>query len=719
MRKFLGIVSLLVLFSFSQPIRAQELDSLFNLSLSELSAIKVEVTSYVPEELESASGIVTVITKEDISNNYCRDMVDVLNMVPGINISKDEDYTTFTSRGLYGFEGRTLIMVDGMQLSDLYFGSYVIGNDFPIHMIERVEINRGPGSVLFGGTAELAVINIVTQSGNDIDGIKLSARYGQLPDTYGHYDFSLMGGKKVKDADFSLLASFGKARRSDGRAAFINYDTQFDHYEESAGLQNSNVVARLKIKDNTKFNFIFNQYRNKQVRGFDIDPNIGDSSGIGNVFRTFEEGVNQRRVEYTYTTVATNLEHKVPLGKDLSLVPMISYQYSYPFERRVANSPREEVDIHRIKGSLYGVYNPNKIEVIAGGEYFGDYASINRPWPDSPMEFLRKSISDAGTDNIYISNYSLFGNIKYILIESKNQLNLIGGVRYDYNELYGQKTNPRIGVTYSGNRFSGKVLFNSAFRAPLVGNNAFSRYGLDPDTAKYSRDPNGVSPESTIVIELEAGLKIGAHSFIRINLYQQEIRDIIEFRYNYMNRDLYSDNGGRIGTRGIEAEWQMKTSRYDGMLNVSLINPIFYYHENPWAYSYNSPRGGDTYITPDNNNGYPTRLELLSVPGYKVYTNHSYSIAKKLTAGINILYVDKRYAYNGGGTSKLVDEQVIFGAGISYKNPIPGMTIQLSIHDLFNQRLNIATAWYDGAYDVLPYKGREISLTVFYKLPIN
>ena len=56
-------------------------------------------------------------------------------------------------------------MVDGMQISDLRFGSFTMGDVIPVHLIERIEVIRGPGSVVYGGIAELAVVNIITSTG--------------------------------------------------------------------------------------------------------------------------------------------------------------------------------------------------------------------------------------------------------------------------------------------------------------------------------------------------------------------------------------------------------------------------------------------------------------------------------------------------------------------------------------------------------------------------
>ena len=687
----------------------QNMDSVFNLPLEELLKIKISVTSKSSESSREAVNIVSVITQKDIELNHCRDLVDVINMIPGLNLSKDDDYTTFTSRGLYGFEGRTLIMVDGMQLSDLYFGSYVIGNDFPIHLVERIEVIRGPGSVMYGGAAELTVINIVTLKGENIDGISINARYGQLTNTPGHADVGLVGGKSYKNISYSILATYGEARRTDASAAYVGLDTRFKHNKESAGLSNGSIVGNIRVKDKTEIKLIYNRYTNNQVRRFSVIP---DSANPGSqIYPSIEEGIAARKVNYIYTTGGAGVNHIFQVSDILSLVPGINYQYSYPYQR---TPDREEVFTQRLKPTLHGLFEWSATELIIGGEYFGDFSIVHRPDEVNKIDYLRKFIDDKGRDQLLISNAAAYARFKHGFKFRRSDLYLVAGLRYDVNELYGSRFNPKLGLSFVHKKINSKILYSSAFRAPLVGNNAFSRYGLNPDTALYTRNRNGVGAEYTNIIELEFGMIPTENLYLQLNAYKQWVNEIIEFRYNYMNGDLYSDNGGKISTAGVEAEVKYVSEFYKGLINFSYIKPYFTDDVNPWAYSYNNPKGGDTYITPDNENGYPTRLELLSVPSIKVYTNQTTFLTEQIAFSANALFVDNRYAYNGSGTSKLLNAQIIVGAGLLFSQVLPGLSLQVSIHDIFNEYLNIATAWYDGGYDVLPYKGREISISASY-----
>src|SRR6266700_676703 len=82
---------------------------------------KIQVASKFMENIDVAPGSLTMITKKDIERNHCRDLVDVFNMVPGFNIVAQQNLMSLASLGIFT-EGRILIMVDGLQLSDLGIG---------------------------------------------------------------------------------------------------------------------------------------------------------------------------------------------------------------------------------------------------------------------------------------------------------------------------------------------------------------------------------------------------------------------------------------------------------------------------------------------------------------------------------------------------------------------------------------------------------------------
>jgi len=61
----------------------------------------------------------------------------------------------------------------------------LIGTEFilDIDLVDRVEIIRGPGSVVYGNNAFFGVINVITRKGRQLNGVETSVEYGGF-DTY-------------------------------------------------------------------------------------------------------------------------------------------------------------------------------------------------------------------------------------------------------------------------------------------------------------------------------------------------------------------------------------------------------------------------------------------------------------------------------------------------------------------------------------------------------
>lgn len=124
---------------------------------------------------------VNVVTREAIEKIAPTGMGDLFEHLPGLNVS----HTSMGSvrpmiRGLY--DERVLVMVDGIRLSEQRGGGDHALSINP-GQIERIEVVRGPGSVLYGSDAIGGVINIITRNSRherrDASGVRaeLGAQY--------------------------------------------------------------------------------------------------------------------------------------------------------------------------------------------------------------------------------------------------------------------------------------------------------------------------------------------------------------------------------------------------------------------------------------------------------------------------------------------------------------------------------------------------------------
>lgn len=205
------------------------IDALLKLSLEELMQVKVETVSKNVEDLYSAPGIISVISAEEIRRFGGNSLHDVLeratSIVMGGSILYPRNNTVMRGDQVNGLDRHILVLIDGRPVRDSLAGgvNFPIYNAFPLSMVERLEIIRGPGSVLYGTNAFTGVINIVTRDQPIREGeageITLSggSRHAKHFDGYGSVSNDTLhvavGAKYFQDDgwDFSAVDVNGRA----------------------------------------------------------------------------------------------------------------------------------------------------------------------------------------------------------------------------------------------------------------------------------------------------------------------------------------------------------------------------------------------------------------------------------------------------------------------------------------------------------------------------
>src|SRR5438105_1626784 len=139
------------------------------------------------QALGSVPASITVVTAEEIERYGWTTLDQVLQSVPGFYLTNDRNYVYLGVRGIgrpTDYNTRILVLLNGHDLNEPVLGAAPGGSDLAVDMktVERIEIVRGPGSALYGSHAMHAVVNIITQSADDMNGISASARAGSRGD---------------------------------------------------------------------------------------------------------------------------------------------------------------------------------------------------------------------------------------------------------------------------------------------------------------------------------------------------------------------------------------------------------------------------------------------------------------------------------------------------------------------------------------------------------
>jgi len=130
---------------------------------------EVVAASRASEQVEDAPSSVSLVGERELSAFASPTIAEAVRGVPGIYLSDDRSYVTLGMRGLgrlgsYG--NRLLVTYDGQSMNDDWIGSSYVGYDGLTDLgdVQRIEVVRGPGSVLYGTNALSGVINVVSQS---------------------------------------------------------------------------------------------------------------------------------------------------------------------------------------------------------------------------------------------------------------------------------------------------------------------------------------------------------------------------------------------------------------------------------------------------------------------------------------------------------------------------------------------------------------------------
>lgn len=119
--------------------------------------------------------------------------------------------------------------------------------------------------------------------------------------------------------------------------------------------------------------------------------------------------------------------------------------------------------------------------------------------------------------------------------------------------------------------------------------------------------------------------------------------------------------------------------------------------------------GGDTYLAIHRPG------ELMGAAPWKLYTHHLWRLREGLSMQGSALWLSAKNGTDGLERTRTEPAQLILNAGLLWSGLRPGLDVDLSIHDLANQRLKLVTPFYDGGYDTTPWKGREVSLSLSYR----
>lgn len=174
------------------------------LSLDDLLQLEVTSVSKQSEPLDEAASAIQVITGEDIRRSGAVNLVDALRLAPNLNVQQINSYARAVSaRGFNAlFANKLLVLIDGRFIyTPLYAGVLWDAQNVLLEDLDRVEVISGPGGTLWGANAVNGVINVVTKSARETQGLYVSGAAGSFLEDFRAVRY---GGKTGEDVFYRV-----------------------------------------------------------------------------------------------------------------------------------------------------------------------------------------------------------------------------------------------------------------------------------------------------------------------------------------------------------------------------------------------------------------------------------------------------------------------------------------------------------------------------------
>lgn len=409
---------------------------------------EIVVTASGFEQPRSETGqAIDIVDRDRLEQLQSASIAAALQTLPGVSIATRGGLGSQSSAFIRGgSSAQTLVLIDGVRINDLTspngafdFGALMTGN------IGRVEILRGPNSVIWGSQAIGGVVNV--QSIAPVTGFE-----GRMGAEYGAYD--------TKRLNANIAGSSGILAGSIG-ASFVNSDgiSALAGGTERDGYDNLTGNARLKVNLSDKVRFDFRSYYNRATVAYDSAFGLGANSlpvsrnrqFIGYVGANIDllDGRLQNRIAYTRTDIKR-------IGTDPVIFSFNNFNVRGAIDR----------------AELHTTFDLNDaLTFVAGAEYEHSFAST--------------SFEGAAAD---IARDDVASGFAQMILRPLSGLTLTAGLRHDVYDDYGGQTTFGGNVAFTPNdgRTMFRATYGEGFRAPTLteGQPPYGNPNLKPETAR-------------------------------------------------------------------------------------------------------------------------------------------------------------------------------------------------------------------------------------------
>lgn len=616
-----------------------EISDVTEISLEQLLNVEVFTASKFNQKKSEAPSRVTVIDSDAIREYGYRTLKDILNSVPGLYSTYDRNYSYLGARG-FGLAGdyntRVLVLLDGQRVNEnIYDGS---GTDYDnivnVDIIKRVEFSSGPGSAIYGANAFFGVVNIITKSADEIDGVQASVDYGSENSRRARVTTG-----KIFDNDIEAMIS-ASAYKSDGADLYFpEFDDPATNNGIAEGLdyhEAQNLFVKLKYQ-----NWGIEAAYNKRTKGiptasYEQEFNLSPSETIDTV------GV----ASLTYDAIINNnaqFNGRLSFGQ---------YEYTgdfiYDYPPLTVNRDESEGEWWAAELQYQTTYF-DKQRIILGFEYRGNTKQDQSNFDVDPFESYLDDTRDSDTYGLYIQDE--------IRVTDKFIVN--AGIRYDDSDHSDEDNvttdrkksivNPRVALIYSlQSETTAKLIYGTAYRNA----NAYELYYGVVDGYLPSMD---LKPEEVESYEFDIEHYFYNNFKLNASIYSNTTTNLIGLNSD-ISGDIFYDNVDKVTAEGVDIE-----AEYVADTGLRLRT----------SYSFVDAEVDGTGESLTNTSENMVKFNLSS-PVFK----------RKARAGFEFQYLSSRITPQG----EKIGGYGITNLTLSSKKVYDGLTLSASIYNIFAKR---------------------------------
>ena len=586
------LLILLSLIFFSSAQADYTRGSIYNMSLKELMDVTVTIASTESERISNTPAIVSTYNMKNLRLLGARSLADALSFIPGVVVNEGTfGISTIMIRGAEeSANTQMLLLLDGTPYwspSHNSFSTLIV----PVEAIEKIEVIRGPGAVIYGSNAISGVINIITHS----------QAGGTVSLDLGNNNHRNLGGVYSRElSDTSWISFAFQHQEEDG------YEGEYQFGNTRLRMPRPKEMSSTQIRYNNKNLNLQFQMHKESVRGRN-PPSAANPAPLSDLPQYVVQKGHLLHTDYTWQFSRSSVKvytdyNQYPLTLEL---PPISLAFD-----------NDGKDNYRWRTGIQyslGFESLENLRLLIGTEHEKRNVGTFRSYFLSDMSKPLGTVMKAGSTD----ESTIYGQFDYTL----GKWHCVTGARIIDNEKAGTKVAPRASLIYNfTNTQSVKLLYAVGFTSP-----SFPQTSIDiPGLVKG--DPY-LSPATITSIDLAYTYSTETLYF-SFNTYSYDANDFIRLISNpdpsYVR---IHHNVEQFSRKGFEIDFKKKFNKWSMIANAS------YNHE------------GNT-----NNTNDPTAS---TVPKTVTNIGITYNLNTQHTLGTNLQAVSKRNTTRAYQTANL------------------------------------------------------------------